>query len=40
MIAAKALRRVLILEAAHTSDASLYAAVILFELVIIRHDFR
>jgi len=34
MLSAKTLRRVTILEAAHTSDASLDAAVILFEPVV------
>jgi hypothetical protein len=34
MLSAKARRRVMILEAAHTSDASLDAAVILFEPVV------
>jgi hypothetical protein len=40
ILAAEAIRRVMILEAAHTSDAALDAAVVLFEPVVIRHDFR
>jgi hypothetical protein len=40
MLAAEAIRRVMILEAAHTSDAALDAAVVPFEPVVIRHDFR
>jgi hypothetical protein len=34
MLSAKSLRRITILEAAHTSDASLDAAVILFEPIV------